>query len=225
MPTTATTTPAAPAALAPAPLPPADPLVDGAVLWLNQAVLTSGIHLASQVHRYVIDTFFAGNYAEFASPSRSKDTSFGALCRRDDLQLGESTLYRLVRIGEQVQHLSGEVAQALTLTHHRALLPVTDAEQMQTLAQAAVQQDWSVAELAAQVKRLTPSKPGKAGRPPLPEAVKWLGGVARGLAKVPAGGDFAVDFAGMDEASKVRIRAQVKAVQAAVAAMAGVVQA
>jgi hypothetical protein len=84
---------------------PADPapaavdsaLLDGAVRFLQRAVHTSGLQLATQVSAYVIETFFAGDAAAMSSKDPHKTASFAALCAHPDLPMGPATLYGLVR--------------------------------------------------------------------------------------------------------------------------------
>ena len=99
---------------APLPLATADlALVEGAVAWLNRTVQASGVQLAVEVSGYILATFFGGDFAAFADHDRTKPVSFRALLRHQQLQLGESTLYRLVRIGHHVGQLPQDVAEAL----------------------------------------------------------------------------------------------------------------
>ena len=145
-------------------------VVDAAVSWLNRTSQVSGIRLAVEVSSYILTTFFDGDFKQFSSHDRTKPSSFSALCRREDLNLGESTLYRLVRIGHQVQLLPTAVAESLSLTHHRVLLAVDDPRQKQRIAKAAVNENWTVEQLEAETRKLRPKDATKAGRPPIGRA-------------------------------------------------------
>ena len=182
--------------------------VDGAVHWLNHAVRASGIQLAAQVNQFILDTFFGGNYESFSDPSSSKPVSFGALCAREDLHLGQTSLYRLVRIGQQIKHLPSEVAEALSMTHHRTLLAVTDQRHLHRLAREAMLHRWTATELEAQVHEVQPAKGGKTGRPRVPDGLKWLGAVLR-ASEGDKTAQLAKDFTALSEAKQADVRAKV----------------
>ena len=122
--------------------------VGEAVRWLNAAVRRHGVALAREVRDYVLDRFFAGSFEAFADPGRGKPLSFRALTARADLAVSRTTLQALVRVGEQVRSMAPAVAEALTIKHHRVLLPVQDAALKADLAARAVREGWSAARLA-----------------------------------------------------------------------------
>jgi hypothetical protein len=154
-------------------------LVNGAVQWLNRTVHASGVQLALQVSDYVLSTFFGGDYDEFQSTDRTKPVTFAALCRHEDLEVSEQTLYRLVRIGREVGLLPQDVGEALSLTHHRLLLAVDDTSTRHSLAIQAAEERWTVDALSAAIKEAQPADPKRPGRPPLPTTLKHLGAVTR----------------------------------------------
>jgi len=199
-------------------------LVEGAVSWLNRAVQASGVQLAVQVSEYVLATFFGGEFGAFSDHDGQKSVSFKALCRREDLDLGESTLYRLVRIGHQVGQLPGEIADSLSLTHHRTLLAVTDQRHRQHLARMAVTEKWSVAQLSAAVAAQRPAQGKRPGRPAKPVALKWLGEVGRAVDKGPDAAKFAEYYAGLDAAGRAEAKVAVDGLAARVAALQLVTQ-
>ena len=210
---------------APLPLSVADlALVEGAVAWLNRTVHASGVQLAVEVSGYVLATFFGGDFAAFADHDRTKPVSFRALLRHQQLQLGESTLYRLVRIGHHVGQLPQDVALALSLSHHRTLLALTDGRHRQALARAAATEGWSVLQLAEAVKHKQPPDPKRPGRPSLPPAVKHLGAFARRAATELEPKGFAIAFKALAPARQKAARAEVLALAQQVAALVKVVQ-
>ena len=144
--------------------------VDEAVRFINERTILSGLELAKEVGEYILDTFFDGDYANFTDTSRSKSTSFRALLERDDLLPGGATVYRFVRISQQLKLLPSEVATRLTLTHHRALLALPDLETKEALARRALDEDWSSQVLETEVRKLLPKS--RAGRKPTPALAK-----------------------------------------------------
>jgi len=194
-------------------------LVEGAVAWLNRSVQASGVQLAVQVSEYVLATFFGGDFAAFSDHDGQKSVSFKALCRREDLELGESTLYRLVRIGHQVGQLPGDVADSLSLTHHRTLLAVTDQRHRQHLARLAVAEKWSVAQLTAAVAAQRPAQGKRPGRPAEPVALKWLGEVGRVVEKGPDVAQFGAWYAGLDDDAKAAVHTALDGVATSIAAL------
>ena len=199
------------------------PVRSGAVAWLNQAVRNSGVQLAVQVSDYVLSTFFGGDFEAFLDPSRLKSQSFRALCRRDDLELGETTLFRLVRVGHQVGRLPNDVAEALSLSHHRTLLLVTDGRHRNALARQAAQEGWSVEKLAEAVKQKQPPDPNRRGRKPLPPGLKQFAAVARGAETGLDVARFSGEFAGLAPEKQAVVRAEVLALRERVEGLVAVV--
>jgi hypothetical protein len=117
--------------------------IDEAVRFINRKTILTGLELAREIGQYLLDTFFDGDYQSFADTSRSKKTSFRALLVREDLLLGNATLYRFVRISHQLRALPPDLASDLSLAHHRALLPLNDADTKTELARRALDEGWS----------------------------------------------------------------------------------
>lgn len=181
-------------------------LLDTAIRFLQHAVHTSGLQLATQVSAFVVDTFFGGDPAGLSSKDPHKTASFAALCARPDLPMAQATLYGLVRVGQQVRHLPPDLAESLSISHHRALLALPNPQHKQHIARLAVQHGWSVAQLRATIHAEKPLVGKPRGRPPLAPEVKWLGGVQRaagsGLSPVAFAKSFAV--LPVDEQAKLR---------------------
>ncbi|MBI5609741.1 MAG: hypothetical protein HY902_12785 [Deltaproteobacteria bacterium] len=191
-----------------------DPSIDAAVQWLNRAVQASGVRLAMEVSEYVLTTFFGGDFNAFADHDRTKPQSFAALVRRQDLAISETTLYRLVRIGQQARHLPSAVAEALSPTHHRVLLGVRDLRHKGRLAREAAEQNWTVARLAQEVKALEPGNTSKTGRPPLPPLVKALGEVTRSWHRGVDVAAFGQAYSQLSAQHKAELRAEVAKLEA-----------
>lgn len=155
-------------------------LVDDTVLWLNAAVTRSGLDLAVAVRAYILDRFFEGSFGAFADPHRQKPQSFIALTRREDLELSHASIYALVRVGQQLEELTPTVAQALTVKHHRALLPLSDTKAKSSLAKKAVTQRWTATQLEDAVRAQLPAT--RRGRTPLPPVVKEVRALRRAIA-------------------------------------------
>lgn len=154
------------------PLPTADaPLtaaesaqVDQAIATVNRLLIQKNLELAVAIHRYVIDEFFSGSWALYAAPGALRPAAFEALCRDPRLRVKRATLLQWLRVGEQAAQMPAAVAQALTIEHHRALLPVADPSVRDSLARDAVARDLSSAELSAEVGKLKPPRLHQPGR-------------------------------------------------------------
>lgn len=151
-----------------------------AIHTLNHLARRSGLELAAEVHRYVLDTFFGGDYRLFADPSRIKPVAFRALCANERLDFNPTTLQTLVRVGEQMTALPSEVARALSVRHHRLLLSVPESDQREALAEQAAAEGWSTRVLEAEIA--AQRAPSRAGRKPLPPVVKSARAIGRSVA-------------------------------------------
>jgi len=166
-----------------APRSPPDPSVDSAVAFINAQVIETSVELARRVGRYVIDTFFDGDYANFTHSSARKSQSFRALCEREDLLIPHTRLYTLVRVSHQLSQLPATLSEALPLSHHRALLSVKDIALKQELARMAVRQRWTKRQLEAKVQ--VARGPTNRGRKPLPRLAKVIPKLATVAASMP----------------------------------------
>lgn len=192
-------------------------LLDGAVDFINRAARTSGHQLAKIVSEYIKDTFFGGDLSLLSSKDPTKTASFRALCDRQDLHVGVSTLYRLVKIGQQVQHLPADLADALTMTHHRALLAVADKPHKQKLARQAVQHGWSVQKLQSAIADEQPQQPNRSGRPLKPAVLKWLAAAKKAADDKRDPATFALEFAALETSEQLAVQSDLLALQAACA--------
>ena len=188
-------------------------LVDDAVSHLNQAITQSGLALAREVSDYIITRFFEGSFENFSEPNRYKSNSFKALCRREDLQLSPSSLYALIRVGEQLDRLPPRVSEALSFKHHRALLPAADDAERVRLASDAVAHGWSAAELADAV-RATHAPSGR-GRPPLPGVLKEVRAIRRAIVTE----DPTAAIADLSDDQRADLLSELSAVEAHLAAL------
>lgn len=120
--------------------------------------------------------------------------------------MGQATLYRLVRIGHQTRHLPPDLAESLSLSHHRALLAIDNPQHKQHIARLAVAQQWTAEQLEAAIRAEHPLQGKPRGRPALAPVVKWLAAVARTVAPGPKAKDFASGFGGLPAAEQVKLR-------------------
>jgi len=200
-------------------------LLNGAVDFINRAIHASGTQLAAILSEYVIDTFFGGEVSLLSSKDPTKTASFRALCEHPGLQMGASTLHRLVKIGVQVSHLPADISENLTMTHHRALLTVQEPGKKASLARKAVKHHWTAQKLQEVIAAEFPQPADTRGRPTKPEVLKWLGALrtAAGDKRNPAA--FAADFAKLTEVDQAatlltmaELRSELDALLAAVSA-------
>ena len=189
----------------------------GAVDFINHAARTSSQQLAKIISEYIRDSFFGGDLGLLSSKDPTKTASFRALCERQDLLMGVSTLYRLVKIGQQVQHLPADLAEKLTMTHHRALLAVSDKPHKAKLARQAVKHGWTVGQLQQVIAAEQPPLPDRPGRPLKPALLKWLGAVKKANEGKGDPIGFAVEFLDLDQGEQLAVKADLLALQAELA--------
>ncbi len=153
--------------------------LDEAVNFINRKTILSGLDLAREVGKYILDNFFDGDYQSFVNPSSAKEQSFRALLSREDLLPGSTTLYNFVRVSHQLELLPSDLVDRLTFTQHRALLPLPDPKLKEELARRALDQGWTSGVLEAEVSKLLPVT--RRGRKPSPVVVKAIRRVAKAL--------------------------------------------
>lgn len=166
-------------------------LLDEVVAQINHLYVIKGLELAVEVGEYLIDRIFDGDPEQFRDRG-SKDASFRKLAARDDLKVSHAFLWSACAIVVQRDALPEDLRDALSVSHHRALLPLKDEASKVDLARRAVEEGLSKRELQAEVERVRAETGAvsRAGRPPLPAVVKGLNRVA---AAVRAATDEAVD--------------------------------
>jgi hypothetical protein len=141
-------------------------LLDEAVRQINEIHARGAVNTARELGQYLLHTFFADRIEEWHSNAR-KHLSFRALASRSDLSVHFTTLWRSVALVEQLQQLPLEVGEALSPSHHRALLAVRDVDLKRRLAHKAAKDRWSFAALSAHLKELRAR-----GRDRLPAAAR-----------------------------------------------------
>ncbi len=151
-----------------------DALLDQVVADINRLHTAKGLELARALGEYLVGAFFGGSLDNF-KVERSH-ASWRALAERADLQVSHSTLWYSVSILAQLRELPEEIGSALSVSHHRRLLPVRDAKAKQTIATKAVDQGLSVNQLEKLVakQRNKERKGDRRGRRPIPDYLKSL---------------------------------------------------
>ena len=127
-------------------------IVDTAVSDLNQIYTLKGLETARAVGEYVLARFFGGDITQFRHRG-VKHISFRTLADRDDLQFSYSFLWNSVAVVEQLRQMPKEIADALSLSHHKLLLPVRDPGLKLELAQRAVRDKLSKRDLEGEIAR------------------------------------------------------------------------
>ncbi len=170
-----------------------DDPVSTAVREINRIYATKTLETYIAIGKYVLDTFFEGDFTLFRSRGRS-DPNMKALAARDDLMVSATTLWRSVAVLEQSRQLPGEVARELSISHHLELLRVKDEEDKENLARSAVEEGMSRGRLAEEVREvLGDDEPGEPERPEpeerAPRAMKALAHVGRAVEHLAAVAD------------------------------------
>jgi len=152
-----------------------DSVLDQAVGELNRIYIAKGLEAARAMGEYVLDTFFAGDPANFRTRS-NKHITFRRLAERDDLQPSYSHVFSSVAVVEQLRLLPEDIGTALSVSHHKALLPIKDESSKERLAKKAIEDGLSVEAFRLEIQRVLSKSKGKskAGRPPLPTFVKGI---------------------------------------------------
>lgn len=148
-------------------------LVERAVCDLNHIYMTKALQTACLIGEYVIDRFFGGDVEAFRKGS-CEHASFRALSKHQDLRVSPTYLWTAVAVVGQLRDLPEDLAQCLTLSHHRLLLPLKDASVKVALARMAVKQRLSKRELEREIGRLIGSQTRGVKRAPNVPVIKAL---------------------------------------------------
>lgn len=152
--------------------------LDQVVAELNALSRKDGLAPALRIGALLLDTFFDGSAAVYRVRSGAHP-GYRALLRREDLVPTSGFLWHAVAIHEQHESLPLDIADSLSISQHRVLLPVRDARLKLRLARRAAEEHLTKRELEALVQRWR--RPRK-GRPPLPALVKAERQAARAAA-------------------------------------------
>jgi len=199
--------------------------LDAAVAELNRIHTAKGLEAVRDMGRYLLDTFFGGDYDAFQSRGR-KHLSFRKLEEREDLHVSASTLWNAVAIVRQLELLPRDIAQALPVSHHRLLLPIRSTERKLELARVAANGHLTRRQLAEKARAVRKAETAgkRAGRPALPGFYKALRAVQRSTAQATVHAvrkfEFSEDGTGLrpEQLAKLldQLEAQMKDLQAVI---------
>lgn len=149
-------------------------LLDEVVEHVNHLHTAKGLELARAMGEYLVKTLFGGKLENFGA--EKKHASWRALAERDDILVSHSTLWYSVAILAQLRQLPEDIGTALSVSHHRRLLPVRDAKAKETLAKRVVEEGLTIAQLEKEVarQRKKEKKGDRRGRPAIPDYLKSL---------------------------------------------------
>lgn len=158
-------------------------LVEATVAEINETWRKGGLETARKIGELVTWRFFDGETGN-AHSRKGKHKSFQALVSHKGLKMAASNLWYCVAVFEHFGVLPVEVAEALTVGHHRVLSHVKDVRQRAELAQMAVAEQLSVSELRGVIadKKTADPNAKKRGRPALVPVVKQLNLANKALA-------------------------------------------
>jgi len=177
---------------------------------VNAAFESGALNTSRAIAGVVLARMFHSDSRRFLAEGE-QHASFQALLGSPDLPLGKSALWYALAV-ERNFSLFPSVAQSLTVSQHRRLVHVKDEAQRTQLAERAVAEGQTVAQLEGAIAALQPPRPADwkpTGRPKLPEPVKGLTRLHAAIAKLDA------DIAGMNEDQVAELLSQAEAHKAA----------
>lgn len=151
-------------------------LLDTVIPEINALYVRQGLQMVEAIGELLLDRLFDGDLEAFHTRG-SRHQSLRALAQRSDLQLSYSQIWNCLAVLGQLRVLPRELGRALSMHHHKALLPVKDPDIKRSLAEKAVREELSYRALREEVKRAcTATDAPKSGRPALPT---WFKGLKR----------------------------------------------
>ncbi len=148
-------------------------LIDKAVQDLNALYTAKGLELARAIGEYILKTFFGGKFENLEADQ--SHVSWRALAKREDLQMSYSTLWSSVAVLGQLRQLPEDIGEALTVSHHRRLVAITDVGVKLRIAKKAAKQGMTIKQLEAEIASYrSGAKTSNRGRPALSGPVKAL---------------------------------------------------
>lgn len=154
-----------------APRPLAATEVDAAVDELNRIAVRKGLETARAVSDFVLGLYYAGDIRAYRERLHAGHAAFQELAGHPRLQLSASFITQSIAVTEQARRMPNELAEALSFSHHRELLVLTDDQERNDLAREAVREGLNRDQLKALVDRVvaaSESAPGRRGRPRKP---------------------------------------------------------
>jgi hypothetical protein len=157
-------------------------LVEAAVADINETWRKGGLETARKIGELIVTRFFDGDTANAHSRKRTHK-SYHALATHKGLKVAASNLWYCVAVFEHFGVLPVEIAEALTVGHHRVLSHVQDVDARTEFARVAVAEHLSVSDLKeviADKKVVDPNAPQR-GRPKLVPVVKHFNDATKAL--------------------------------------------
>ncbi|MFC1857938.1 hypothetical protein ACFL9U_07890 [Thermodesulfobacteriota bacterium] len=93
------------------------PLVDAAVVFINQTVAEKVSTGSLEIGAYLLKTFFNNDIELATSKDSNKPVSYSALCSRPDLAVSRWTLSRMVRVAAQEKFLASKRVRTTGLSY------------------------------------------------------------------------------------------------------------
>jgi len=182
-------------------------VLDEVVATLSNLTRSSHLELALKVGEIVVTRLYGGDLQALRHRGR-KEASFRKLAAHRRLPFSPSTLWRDVAIYELVQRMPGLAkTKHLGVAHLRAVVGLPQSVQ-ERLLKAAETERWSKGRLEDRAAKHRRREEGKAGRRPLPVALRQLrqldrltrnGKEGAGTAGSATDGSVALDLGELDE--------------------------
>jgi hypothetical protein len=149
-------------------------LLDEVIPQINTLHIHRGLQMAVALGELLLGRFFEGDLDAYRTRGKSHQ-SLRALAHRADLEMSYAQLWSCLAVVEQLEVLPTQIGQALSMHHHKVLLPVRDPAAKQALAERAILEELSYRELQAEVQAVRAQESAPAlGRPRTPAWVKGL---------------------------------------------------
>lgn len=148
---------------------------------VNAVARGEGLVAALDLAECLLDAFFDGDPGAWRDDGASHP-DFRAFLRDPRLEPSATSVWYALGVWEQYHALPPEIAEVLSLAHHRALLPVRDPTRKLELARASASEGWSKRRLEKEV-RAVPEDDARRGRPRTPAFVRAAANVRQGLAE------------------------------------------
>jgi hypothetical protein len=134
-------------------------LVDDAVVFINETAQKTIYAAYLEIGEYILKYFFNDDIKLAASRNPKKETSFNALCEREDLEVHPNRLGIMVRVASQDRFLTDKEIEtkALSYTHKSKLAKLDDNEEKLKVIKQCIEEGWSTRKLEDHVKKITDS--------------------------------------------------------------------
>lgn len=141
--------------------------LDRVVRELRTIVIGGTVGIMYRVGEHIVVEVFGGDIKRALSPKGSKGVSIRSLAERaEEFGLTATAVHRAVPLYLQVRELGHGLAERISVSHHRLLLPVRTTDLKRHLAQECADKNWTVAQLRDQIAKKQPPHAG--GREPYP---------------------------------------------------------